>query len=347
MIQTLKDLPSVKFAISKMLRVGARQLLWALLGISLLGPCMMFAEAESEIVHNTRSPHGTFRVQQERTWEKGKNVPGVGTITAWIISARESAERVRLDVPYDDASGRFFFISPDEQWICAVVRYNTRQWDVMLYQHKADLQFHLVTTAEDPKWNFDPQDEDVRQKNEKGEPLDFSWRRYWFCGWSADSARLLVAEEMHGDDSKKPVSYFRYFYFNSRRGTLEHTKYILMLNRLVEGDALSQYIVPEFAEPLDPLPSEDQIRSHYQTAESKLNKIYPVVVKREKEKAEKVRVQDYQQRWLKARDASAEIFAALGPKMQSSRRKLQYLADATENRARELEEYLENLDKQH
>lgn len=105
--------------------------------------------------------------------------------------------------------------------------------------------------------------------------------------------------------------------------------------------------MPEFAEPPNSLPPEDQIRSHYQTAESKLNKIYPVVVKREKEEAEKVRVQDYQQRWLKAHDASAEVFAALGPKMESSRRKLQYLADATENRARELEEYLENLDKQH
>jgi len=319
---------------------------FAAVGLSLLGPCMLFGQAESEIGHITQSPHGTFRVQQERTWDKDKNVAGVGTVTAWIISARGPAERVQLGASYDDASGRFFFISP-EQWICAVAKNSTREWDVMLYQHKADLQFDLVTTAEDPKWNFDPHDDDVWPKNEKNEPLDFSWGRYWFCGWSADSARLLVAEESHSEDSKKPVSYFRYFYFNLRRGTLEHTKYLLTLNRLVKEDARSQYVMPEFAEPLDPLPPEDQLRSHYQTAESRLNKIYRVVVEREEDEEEKVRVQGYQRRWLKARDSFAEAFAAFGPKVERSRRNLQYLADATENRASELEEYLENLDKWH
>jgi uncharacterized protein YecT (DUF1311 family) len=105
--------------------------------------------------------------------------------------------------------------------------------------------------------------------------------------------------------------------------------------------------MPEFAEPLDPLPPEDQLRSHYQTAESRLNKIYRVVVEREEDEEEKVRVQGYQRRWLKARDSFAEAFAAFGPKVERSRRNLQYLADATENRASELEEYLENLDKWH
>jgi uncharacterized protein YecT (DUF1311 family) len=116
---------------------------------------------------------------------------------------------------------------------------------------------------------------------------------------------------------------------------------------LIEGDVRSQYIVPNFAEPLDPLPPEDQIRSHYQTAESRLNAIYAVVVKREKKEEELARVRDYQQRWVKARDSFAEAFAAVGPNVERPRRKLQYLADVTENRARESEEYLENLDKWH
>jgi len=171
---------------------------FAAVGLSLLGPCMLFGQAESEIGHITQSPHGTFRVQQERTWDKDKNVAGVGTVTAWIISARGPAERVQLGASYDDASGRFFFISP-EQWICAVAKNSTREWDVMLYQHKADLQFDLVTTAEDPKWNFDPHDDDVWPKNEKNDPLEFSWGRYWFCGSSADSAGLVVVEESHSE----------------------------------------------------------------------------------------------------------------------------------------------------
>src|SRR5262245_55454367 len=85
---------------------------FAAVGLSLLGPSMLFGQAESEIVDITRSPHGTFRVQQERTWDKDKNVAGVGTVTAWIISAREPAERVQLGALYDDASGSGLFHLP-------------------------------------------------------------------------------------------------------------------------------------------------------------------------------------------------------------------------------------------
>ena len=49
----------------------------------------------------------------------------------------------------------------------------------------------------------------------------------------------------------------------------------------------------------------------------------------------------YQQLWLKARESGANAFAAMGPKAERPRRKLLYLADATENRAHDLEAYLE------
>jgi uncharacterized protein YecT (DUF1311 family) len=165
---------------------------------------------------------------------------------------------------------------------------------------------------------------------------------YFVC-WSADSARLLVEKRIPGRNATGERVVSRdFFYFNLRRGKLEHTKYLRTLSRTFRSEEAEKHVVPGFAEPLDPLQPEKEILARYEAAERRLNKSFPAVMELQTSQEEKREYRNYQRLWLKARDSGAEAFAALGSKEQLRCRKLQYLADATENRAQQLEEYLEN-----
>src|SRR5262245_3757723 len=91
-----------------------------------LGPWMTSDHTESDdwVEHVTRSPDGTFRVEQ--------TVGNDHTTTAWIIPTTEPAKRVALGEPFDSAFGRRLFISPDGRWICAVVHHHSQLDGVML-----------------------------------------------------------------------------------------------------------------------------------------------------------------------------------------------------------------------
>ena len=102
--------------------------------------------------------------------------------------------------------------------------------------------------------------------------------------------------------------------------------------------------MPSFTEPLDALPPEKELRGRYDSAERRLNKVYPAYltqadneIQNPNEKRDRLR---YQQLWVKARESGGDSFAAMGSKAERQRRKLLYLADATENRAYELEDFL-------
>lgn len=99
--------------------------------------------------------------------------------------------------------------------------------------------------------------------------------------------------------------------------------------------------MPAFAEPLDALPPEKDLRDRYEAAKRRLNEAYPAFLEQAEDEKEKQERRGYQQLWLKAREAGAETFATMGSKAERSRRKLLYLADATENRAHDLKAYLE------
>ena len=238
-----------------------------------------------------------------------------------------------------------FFISPDEQWICAKLHSHSQLDGVMLYGRKAGFQFELVTTDECemgdqfPNWEFDSGDRFV----DTSDWDDHAGVHDYFIAWSADSARLLVEKRIRGRNATREwVVCLDFFYFNLRRGKLEHTKYLRTLTRTLRSEEAEKYVVPGFAEPLDPLQPEKEILARYKAAERRLNKSFPAVLDLETSEKEKAEDRDYQRLWLKARDSGAEAFAALGSKEQYRCRKLQYLADATENRARDLEKFLEN-----
>jgi lysozyme inhibitor LprI len=131
-----------------------------------------------------------------------------------------------------------------------------------------------------------------------------------------------------------------FFYFNLRRGKLEYTKYLRTLLRTFRDEEAEKYVVPGFAEPLDPLRPEKEILARYEAAERRLDKRFGAVLQLKTSEEEKRQLRDYQRLWLKARDAGAEAFAATESKAEEARHKLQYLADATESRVSELERYL-------
>ena len=322
-----------------------------LLGISLLGPCMTVAYAQPDVQTESviTSPRGTFRIERE-----GKRNAGEGELatTFWITLATNPSQRVQLNVtPVSDPDAWHFFISPDEQWICATVHEHSQLTSLMLYRRENSLHFKLVATkdegTEGPAWKFD--------KNDRVEPkddvkADETGRVYnYFVAWSSDSARLLV-ERRSQLEAKEDGEYLwrrDYFYFNLRRGKLEHTQYLFALNRAFrhyDSEQKKDVTVPAFAEPLDALPPEKELRDRYDAAERRLNKVYPAYltqadaeIQNPNEKRDRLR---YQQLWLKERESRGESFAAMGSKAERQRRKLLYLADAAENRAHELEDYL-------
>ena len=237
-----------------------------LLGISLLGPCMTFAYAQSDVQSENviTSPRGTFRIEREEKRNAGKGE--FATTTFWITLAADPSQRVQLNEPVSDPDAWHFFISPDEQWICATVHEHSQLNSLKLYRCENGLQFKLVATedeeTEGPAWKFDKNDrvgpKDDVEADETGGVYNY------FVAWSADSARLLVEKRVqeHDEKARKNVWFYHYFYFNLRRGELEHTKYLRTLSRRFrDGDILGNYAVPAFAEPLDALPPEKDSRS--------------------------------------------------------------------------------------
>jgi hypothetical protein len=329
------------FCISRLNRAGFRA--------TLLGLCVAFAYAETDIQIEsiTTSPRGTLRIERQgKRDEKGGHAT-----TFWITPVAGPNQRVRLDETSDDPNNWNFFISPDEQWICTTVHEHSQLQSLRLYQRKTGLQFNRVATMEDEeegdRWHFDKDDRFAlkgdQEANETGRVYDY------FVAWSSDSARLLVERRSQLEAKGKDGSYLwrrDYFYFNLRRGKLEHTPYLLTLNRAFRhyDSERKKDVVPDFAEPLAALSPENELQQRYEAAERRLNKVYPAyvtqaddVVQNPNEKRDRLR---YQELWLKARESGAASFAAMGSKAERQRRKLLYLADVTENRAYEMEDYL-------
>lgn len=333
------------FATPSLFRFCVRWLNRIRLGTIVLALCVNFAYAESDVQIETvtTSPRGTFRIEHEAKRDAGK---GEWATTFWISLTADPSQRVQLDEPVSDPNAWHFFISPDEHWICATVHEHSQLQSLMLYRCKSGLQFKLVATedeeTEGADWNFDKNDrfgpKDDLEADETGRVYNH------FVAWSSDSARLLVEKRVQLRLEKDGEYVWRrhYFYFNLHRGKLEHTPYLLTLNRAVRANdaARKEYVVPSFAEPVDALPSEKELHERYEAAERRLTKTYPAFLERAEDENEKQDRRRYQQLWLKARESDAETFAGMGSESERPRRKLLYLADATENRADELKAYL-------
>jgi hypothetical protein len=72
-------------------------------GLVTLAFSIAHAESDASVENVTRSPLGTFHIEEQAG-------------AAWIVPTAEPAKRVALG---DTMGMGPFFISPDEQWICA------------------------------------------------------------------------------------------------------------------------------------------------------------------------------------------------------------------------------------
>ena len=86
------------FAINSLFRFCVGRLSGAGFGTIVLGLCVTFAYAQSDVQIEsvTTSPRGTFRIEQERKRDAGK---GEWTTTTWITLVADPTQRVRLDKP--------------------------------------------------------------------------------------------------------------------------------------------------------------------------------------------------------------------------------------------------------
>jgi hypothetical protein len=196
------------FVLNSLFCFCVRRLSRARLGATVLGLCAAFAYAETDVQIEsvTISPRGTFRIEQERKRDAGKEE---WTTTAWIIPAADRSQRSPLDQPFGDENGRHFFISPDEQWICATVHEHSQLQSLMLYQRKEGLQFDLVAAEkedEGDRWHFDTNDHfapkgDLEQ-DETGECITASSRgaqtRRAFSWKGAANWRLRGMAKIYG-----------------------------------------------------------------------------------------------------------------------------------------------------
>lgn len=139
-----------------------------------------------------------------------------------------------------------------------------------------------------------------------------------FNAWSGDSARLMFT--LRGGEDKREMK-SRSIYFNPRTQQFELTDYLRKLNKTK----------PEMlvcAEPVDLLPAEAELKKKFDSLDQKLNAKYAeVLTKTGKDRASVVR--EAQRDWLKQRDAGEKFYVSLFPAAEKSRRRLQFLADAT------------------
>jgi uncharacterized protein YecT (DUF1311 family) len=112
-----------------------------------------------------------------------------------------------------------------------------------------------------------------------------------------------------------------FLYFNTRTNNFELTDYSRKLNT-AKADPLP------CAEPVDPLPSEAELKQRLDTLDRELNKKYAeVLAKAEKDRVSLLR--EAQRNWLKRRDAGEKIYLESIAPAEKSQRRLQYLGDVT------------------
>jgi uncharacterized protein YecT (DUF1311 family) len=217
------------------------------------------------------------------------------------------------DSPTDDE----FHFSPNEEWIFGLrhVGSGLRYGNI----------YHLVTSSR------------IEVVGEPGSFNDLVWENCvklgtlkedysatgvyamtFFVAWSFDSSRLLI--KLCGGEEKRSMR-CGLLYFNTRTKKFELTDYLRKLNK-----TRSEF--PACAEPVNPLPSETELKTRLDALDRQLNKRYgEVIAKTLKDQVSNVR--QAQRNWIKHRDEGAKFYVSLFPPAEKERRRLQFLCDVT------------------
>ena len=281
---------------------------WLLIGSSGIGS----AEEKIEILYT--SPSGAFRVEFNPAEGAGTDE---ATGDVWVVSTTDPTQRARLpkqsaDSPTDDE----FHFSPNEEWLFGLRHVGSGLRYGNLYHVLTPLKIDKPVNGEfnDVVWDKSAK---LRALKE-----DYSTAGVYamasFVAWSLDSSRLLI--RLCGGEEKRSM-HCGLLYFNSRTKKFELTDYVRKLNK-----AKSQALA--CAEPIDPLPSEPELKTKFEGLDRQLNKRYSEIVqKADKDQVSNLR--EAQRTWIKHRDEGAKFYVSLFPAAEKERRRLQFLCDVT------------------
>ena len=258
------------------------------------------AEQKAEVLYT--SPSGAVRIERD-----GEN--------AWLISTKDPTQRAKMPSlegisPVDDE----YHSLPNEEWIFGLRHGGSCLRDGDLFHRLASDKIDMFESFNEAGW-----------KNAvKLGPFKRDFSAEGFCAitefvsWSFDSARLLI--ELRGGEDKRDM-HEGYIYFNTRTKKFEVTDYLRKLNK-TKANVLA------CAEPVDPLPSEAELKTRFDTLDRRLNTRYAEVLgKTDKERVANVR--EAQRNWIKHRDEGAKFYVSLFPAAEKELRRLQFLCDVT------------------
>ncbi len=285
---------SIRFTIGKM---NLTHLALMLVVVSLATK----ATAEEKTEGLATSPSGAIRIEQN-----GEDV--------WVVSTKDSAQRVKLPIESPESMPDEFHFSPNDEWIFGLRHGGSCLRDGDLFHRLAPDKIDMFESFNEAAWK-----NAVKLGAFK---RDFSAEGFCamteFVSWSFDSARLLI--ELRGGEDKREM-HEGYIYFNTRTKTFEITDYLRKLNKTKSAPLAC-------AEPVDPLPSEAELKTRFDALDQQLNKTYGgVIAKTQKDRVSLVR--EAQRTWIKHRDEGAKIYVSLFPDAEKERRRLQFVGDVT------------------
>ena len=303
--------------------VSNRALGWiAVLAFPVCSLALKAAQPETQILYT--SPSGGLQLETAAK-------PGAGgeqTETTWVVLTKDPKQRaekptVGEDLPDDDE----FHCSPDDRWLLGLRHAGSGLRDGTLYRILTPLKVELFTAEKsftELAW-ANALKLGACKRNFSAEGL---YAMMSFHGWSDDSSRLLM--QLRGGEEKRDMYNERdgFVYFNTRSGKFEMTDYLRKLNR-------SKSEAEGCAEPVDPLPSEADLKARLERLDSELNKTFrELVAKIRKENVSGAR--DEERDWIKQRDQGVALYVTLFPQEERERRRLQFLGDVTGTRIEDL-----------
>jgi uncharacterized protein YecT (DUF1311 family) len=274
-------------------------------------------KAEEQVEVLSTSPSGAFRIESRFPNQSADDA----TADIWVISTKDPDQRVKLpkqsaDSPTDDE----FHFSPNEEWLFATRHIGSGLRYGNIYHLLRPLRIEAVGepgSFNDVVWATSVRLGALRTNYGA---LGF-YAMTAFTNWSLDSSRLLI--RLCGGEEKRNML-CGFLYFNTRTGKFELTDYS---RRLGKGKAE----LLACAEPVDPLPGEEELKKRFDALDQQLNKKYAeVLAKTDKERVAGVRAA--QRDWLKQRDAGEKFYVASFSAAEKSRRRLQFLGDVTASR---------------
>ena len=270
------------------------------------------ADGKTETLY--RSPSGAFRIEFSPAEGPGTEE---ATGDVWVVSTKDPTQRAKLPKQSaDSTTDDGFHFSPNEEWLFGLRHVGSGLRYGNVYHAMTPLNIDKPVNGEfnDVVWENCVKLGALKK--------DFSAAGVYamtsFVAWSLDSSRLLI--RLCGGEEKRSM-HCGLLYFNTGTKKFELTDYLRKLNK-----TKSEFLA--CAEPVDPLPSEAELKTRLDALDRQLNKRYSEII----QKADQNQVsnlREAQRNWIKHRDEGVKFYVSLFPAAEKERRRLQFLCDVT------------------